>query len=62
MIDGQTSADARQSGTRMLSPPPVLHFAKPNDIVASCRLSNRIGTVLKDRRANVCDRNVRGIP
>jgi hypothetical protein len=28
MIDGQTSADARPLGTRMLSPPPVLHFCE----------------------------------
>lgn len=46
MIDGQTSRDARPWGTRMLSPPPVWHFAKPNG-VASYRLTNTIGTVSK---------------
>jgi hypothetical protein len=61
MIDGQTSAEARPSGTRMLSPPPVLHFCETKRRRAVSVLEyNRPG--FESRRADICDRNVRGTP
>jgi hypothetical protein len=60
MIDGQTSEDARPWGTRMLSPPPVCICETEWRRVVSVFKYDRHSFEI--RRADFCDRDVRGIP
>src|SRR3977135_2974274 len=60
IIDGQTSEDARPWGTRMLSPPPVWICETEWRRVVSVLKYERHSFEI--RRADCCDRDVRGIP